>query len=68
MSRSAVGAARAPARIGPQHESKVSPEVQGQRIHPLCRVLDGADVEAITALGRADGRLFNADPRVHEES
>ncbi|MGO2685037.1 MAG: aldo/keto reductase [Microbacterium sp.] len=31
-------------------------------------VLDGAEVEAITALGRADGRLFNADPRVHEES
>lgn len=30
--------------------------------------LDAAEVEAITALGRADGRLFDADPRVHEES
>lgn len=31
-------------------------------------VLDAAEVEAITALGRADGRLFDADPRLHEES
>lgn len=31
-------------------------------------VLDAAEVEAITALGRADGRLFDADPRTHEES
>lgn len=30
--------------------------------------LDEAEVEAITALGRADGRLFDADPRSHEES
>jgi len=30
-------------------------------------VLDAAEVEAITALGRADGRLFDADPAVHEE-
>ena len=31
-------------------------------------VLDTAEVDAITALGRADGRLFDADPRSHEES
>lgn len=31
-------------------------------------VLDAAEVEAITALGRPDGRLFDADPRTHEES
>ncbi|MFK3679009.1 aldo/keto reductase [Microbacterium sp. NPDC090218] len=31
-------------------------------------VLDEAEVAAITALGRADGRLFDADPRTHEES
>jgi len=31
-------------------------------------VLDAAEVEAITALGRADGRLFDADPTTHEES
>lgn len=31
-------------------------------------VLDEAEVAAITALGRADGRLFGADPRTHEES
>lgn len=30
--------------------------------------LDDAEVEAITALGRTDGRLFGADPRTHEES
>ncbi len=29
--------------------------------------LDDAEVEAITALGRADGRLFDADPATHEE-
>ena len=31
-------------------------------------VLDDAEVAAITALGRVDGRLFDADPRSHEES
>lgn len=31
-------------------------------------VLDDAEVSAITALGRPDGRLFDADPRTHEES
>jgi len=31
-------------------------------------VLDPAEVEAITALGRPDGRLFDADPATHEES
>jgi diketogulonate reductase-like aldo/keto reductase len=31
-------------------------------------VLDDTEVSAITALGRPDGRLFDADPRTHEES
>ncbi|MGH3692046.1 MAG: aldo/keto reductase, partial [Microbacterium sp.] len=31
-------------------------------------VLDDDEVAAITALGRSDGRLFDADPRTHEES
>ncbi|MBT2476669.1 aldo/keto reductase [Microbacterium sp. ISL-103] len=31
-------------------------------------VLEPAEVDAITALGRADGRLFDADPATHEES
>ncbi|MGL3150607.1 aldo/keto reductase [Microbacterium sp. A82] len=31
-------------------------------------VLADDEVAAITALGRVDGRLFNADPRTHEES
>lgn len=31
-------------------------------------VLDDAEVAAITALGRPDGRLFDGDPRTHEES
>ncbi|WP_081996898.1 aldo/keto reductase [Microbacterium sp. ZOR0019] len=31
-------------------------------------VLDEGEVTAITALGRPDGRLFDADPRTHEES
>lgn len=29
--------------------------------------LDAAQMAAITALGRSDGRLFNADPATHEE-
>ncbi|WP_103064381.1 aldo/keto reductase [Actinomyces qiguomingii] len=29
--------------------------------------LDAAEVEAITALGRPNGRLFDGDPRTHEE-
>ncbi|MEI3846616.1 MULTISPECIES: aldo/keto reductase [Microbacterium] len=29
--------------------------------------LSADDVDAVTALGRADGRLFGADPRTHEE-
>lgn len=31
-------------------------------------LLDEAEIAAITALGRTDGRLFAADPRTHEES
>lgn len=31
-------------------------------------VLESAEVDAITGLGRTDGRLFDADPRTHEES
>ncbi|CAH0158185.1 aldo/keto reductase [Microbacterium sp. Bi121] len=31
-------------------------------------VLDDAEVEAISALGRSDGRMFDGDPRTHEES
>jgi diketogulonate reductase-like aldo/keto reductase len=31
-------------------------------------VLDDAEVAAITALGRPDGRMFDGDPRTHEES
>lgn len=30
--------------------------------------LDDAEVDAITSLGRPDGRLFGADPATHEES
>ena len=32
------------------------------------RPMDEAEVDAITGLGRTDGRLFDADPRTHEES
>ncbi|MFT4259746.1 aldo/keto reductase [Microbacterium sp.] len=31
-------------------------------------ILDAGEVEAITALGRPDGRLFGGDPATHEES
>lgn len=45
-----------------------SPEHQKANLAAASVVLDAAEVEAITALGRADGRLFHSDPRTHEES
>lgn len=43
-------------------------EHQKANLDATAVVLDDAEVEAITALGRTDGRLFDADPRTHEES
>lgn len=43
-------------------------EHQQANLAAVSVVLDDAEVEAISALGRADGRLFDADPRSHEES
>lgn len=43
-------------------------EHQKANLEAASVVLDDAEVEAITALGREDGRLFDADPRSHEES
>lgn len=43
-------------------------EHQKANLEAASVVLDDAEVEAITGLGRADGRLFDADPRTHEES
>jgi len=43
-------------------------EHQKANLDAVSVVLDDAEVDAITALGRADGRLFDADPRSHEES
>ena len=45
-----------------------SPEHQQSNLAAASVVLEDAEVEAITALGRPDGRLFDADPRTHEES
>ncbi|MEV7633420.1 aldo/keto reductase [Microbacterium sp. NPDC089318] len=44
-----------------------SPEHQRANLEAAEVVLDAAEVEAITGLGRADGRLFDADPATHEE-
>jgi len=44
-----------------------SPEHQRTNLEAAAVVLDAAEVEAITALGRPDGRLFDADPATHEE-
>lgn len=44
-----------------------SAEHQRANLEAAAVVLDTAEVEAITALGRADGRLFDADPATHEE-
>lgn len=44
-----------------------SAEHQRANLDAASVVLDGAEVEAITALGRTDGRLFDGDPATHEE-
>lgn len=44
-----------------------SPEHQRANLEAASVVLDDAEVEAITALGRPDGRLFGADPATHAE-
>ncbi|KDA05574.1 2,5-diketo-D-gluconic acid reductase [Microbacterium sp. CH12i] len=43
-------------------------EHQQANLAAVSVVLDAAEVDAITALGRSNGRLFDADPRTHEES
>jgi diketogulonate reductase-like aldo/keto reductase len=43
------------------------PGRQAQNLDVFGFELTDAEVEAITALGRADGRLFGGDPDVHEE-
>ncbi|WP_067199810.1 aldo/keto reductase [Microbacterium sp. XT11] len=45
-----------------------SAEHQQANLAAAAVALDGAEVEAITGLGRPDGRLFDGDPRTHEES
>ena len=44
-----------------------SPEHQRTNLEAAAVGLDAAEVEAITALGRPGGRLFDADPATHEE-
>lgn len=44
-----------------------NPAHQRANLAALDVVLNDDEVAAITALGRADGRLFNADPATHEE-
>jgi 2,5-diketo-D-gluconate reductase A len=44
-----------------------TPERQRQNLDVFDFSLTPDEVEAITALGRADGRLFGGDPDVHEE-
>lgn len=44
-----------------------TPERQRANLDVLDLELTEQEVEAITALGRPDGRLFGGDPEVHEE-
>ncbi|MCW2845912.1 MAG: 2,5-diketo-D-gluconic acid reductase [Nocardioides sp.] len=44
-----------------------TPERQGQNLDVFGFELTDDEVTAITALGRADGRLFGGDPETHEE-
>ena len=40
---------------------------QQENLHLEDVILDPADLAAITALGRPDGRLFDGDPATHQE-
>ncbi|BDZ38152.1 aldo/keto reductase [Microbacterium suwonense] len=44
-----------------------SAEHQRANLEAASVVLESAEVDAITALGRTDGRLFDGDPATHEE-
>jgi diketogulonate reductase-like aldo/keto reductase len=44
-----------------------TPDRQRQNLDLFGFELTDAEVDAITALGRPDGRLFNGDPDSHEE-
>jgi 2,5-diketo-D-gluconate reductase A len=44
-----------------------TPSRQRENLHVFGFELEAAEMEAITALGRADGRLFDGDPDSHEE-
>ena len=44
-----------------------TPERQRQNLDVFGFELTGEEMDAITALGRADGRLFGGDPDTHEE-
>lgn len=44
-----------------------TPRRQRQNLDPFGFELTGAEVDAITALARPDGRLFGGDPDNHEE-
>ncbi|MET0838393.1 MAG: aldo/keto reductase, partial [Marmoricola sp.] len=44
-----------------------SPERQRQNFEIFGFELTGEEVEAISALGESDGRLFGGDPDSHEE-
>ncbi|RLP74735.1 aldo/keto reductase [Mycetocola tolaasinivorans] len=44
-----------------------TPARQAQNLDIFGFELDEADIAAITALGRPDGRLFDGDPNTHEE-
>ena len=44
-----------------------TPSRQRENLDVFGFELEGAEMEAITALGRSDGRLFGGDPDSHEE-
>ena len=44
-----------------------TPQRQRSNLDVFGFELSDAEVEAITALGRPDGRLFDGDPDTHEE-
>ncbi|UCR90068.1 aldo/keto reductase [Mycetocola spongiae] len=44
-----------------------SPERQAENFDVLGFSLERSEIDAITALGRIDGRLFGGDPNTHEE-
>ena len=72
IDRTAARAAAAGVALRPHDKTHKSPEIARMQRRAgaagiTVATIGEAEVDAITGLGRADGRLFGGDPDTHEE-